>query len=57
LAGLGATYGNTDFGSIWIVISGVMNAVRNIWVFLPILIAAFVAAIFLLRPKAEKKAV
>lgn len=57
LAGLGATYGNTDFGSIWIAIAGVMSAVRNIWVFLPILIAAFIGAIFVLKPKKDEKVV
>ncbi|MEL7601746.1 MAG: PTS transporter subunit IIC, partial [Bacillota bacterium] len=56
LAQLGATYGNTDFGSIWIGIAGVMSIFRNIWVFLPILIAAFIVAILLLRPKKDSKA-
>lgn len=56
LAQLGATYGNTDFGSIWIGIAGVMSIFRNIWVFLPILIAAFIVAILLLRPKKNGKA-
>ncbi len=53
LAGIGATYGNTDFGSIWLVIAGLMSVVRNIWVFLPILVAAFVGAIVLLKPKKD----
>ena len=56
LAELGATYGNTDFGSIWLGIAGLMSLIRNIWVFLPILIVAFGVAIFLLKPKKEKSA-
>jgi len=55
LAELGATYGNTDFGSIWIIISGVMSIVRNIWVFLLILIVAFAGAILALKPKKSEK--
>ena len=53
LAELGATYGNTDFGSIWVGIAGVMSVVRNVWVFLPILIIAFAVCILLLKPKKE----
>jgi PTS system ascorbate-specific IIC component len=56
LADLGATYGNTDFGSIWVVIAGIMNLVRNVWVFLPILILAFGVAIYLLRPQKDVEA-
>lgn len=56
LAELGATYGNTDFGSIWLGIAGLMSLIRNIWVFLPILIVAFGVVIFLLKPKKEKSA-
>lgn len=57
LAELGATYGNTDFGSVWLVIAGVMSVVRNIWVFLPILIAAFAGAIFLLKPQKDRETI
>lgn len=56
LAELGATYGNTDFGSIWLGIAGLMSLIRNIWVFLPVMIVAFGVAIFLLKPKKEKSA-
>jgi len=54
LADLGATWGNTDFGSIWVAIAGLMSIFRNIWVFLPILLVAFVGAVFLLKPKKAK---
>lgn len=55
LAGLGATYGNTDFGSLWIVISGLMKVLGNVWVFLAIMVIVFVLACFLLKPKAKKE--
>jgi PTS system ascorbate-specific IIC component len=53
LAELGATYGNTDFGSIWIGIAGVMSVLRNIWVFLPVLIIGFAGCVIALKPKKE----
>ena len=56
MATLGATYGNTDFGSIWVAIAGLMSVISNIWVFLPLLVVAFGICIFLLKPKKEVKA-
>lgn len=53
---LGATYGNTDFGTIWVALTGIMSIFRNVWVFLAILIGIFVVAVFLLKPKKEKLA-
>ncbi|MCL2368514.1 MAG: hypothetical protein FWC72_05910, partial [Oscillospiraceae bacterium] len=53
MATIGATYGNTDFGSIWVVISAVMGVLSNIWIFLPVLLIAFGVAIFLLKPKKD----
>ena len=53
MATIGATYGNTDFGSIWIAIAGVMGIISNIWVFLVVLLIAFGVAVFLLKPKKE----
>lgn len=54
LAELGATYGNTDFGSIWIVLSGLMKLLSNVWVFLGVLAVIFVVACILLKPKKAK---
>lgn len=55
MAALGATYGNTDFGSLWLIITPIMQVLGNVWFFMAIVVAAFVGACFLLRPKADKK--
>lgn len=51
LAELGATYGNTDFGTIWIAISGIAKVLSNVWVFMAVIVAVFVVACLLLKPK------
>lgn len=51
MAALGATYGNTDFGSLWLAITPVMSLLSNVWFFMAIIVAVFVAACFLLRQK------
>ena len=56
LADIGATYGNTDFGTLWVVLSGLMKVLGNVWIFLPLLIAVFVLACVLLKPKKEAEA-
>ena len=54
MAALGATYGNTDFGSLWLIITPIMKVVGNVWFFMAIIVALFVLACFLLKPKAGK---
>jgi len=49
LSTLGATYGNTDFGSTMALLAVVMNVFRNVWVFVVILIALYVIAALLLK--------
>ncbi|MBR5502743.1 MAG: hypothetical protein IKV55_06890, partial [Oscillospiraceae bacterium] len=56
LADIGATYGNTDFGTLWVVLCGLMKVLGNVWIFLPLLIGIFVLACFLLKPKKEAEA-
>ncbi|MGE5613456.1 MAG: PTS ascorbate transporter subunit IIC [Bacillota bacterium] len=56
LSTIGATYGNTDFGSIWVALSGIMSIVRNIWVFLAILIGILIVSILVLKPKQMQNA-
>lgn len=51
MAALGATYGNTDFGSLWLAITPVMSLLSNVWFFMAIIVAVFVVACFLLRQK------
>lgn len=50
LAELGATYGNTDFGTIWIGLAGIMKVIGNMWVFIVVMLAVLAAAVWLLRP-------
>lgn len=51
LADIGATYGNTDFGSLWLILTPLMSLLGNVWVFMAILLAIFVGACFILKPK------
>ena len=53
LASLGATYGNTDFGSTMMLLSLIMNAIRNPWIFVVILIAIYAVACVFLKKNFE----
>ena len=53
LAGLGATYGNTDFGSTMMLLSLVMNVLRNPIIFAVVLVAIYVLASVLLKKNFE----
>lgn len=53
---IGATYGNTDFGTIWVGLTAIMSVLRNVWVFLAVLIVIFAAAVMLLKPKKQQAA-
>ena len=55
LTTLGATYGNTDFGSTMMLTSLIMNLVKNPWIFVGILAAIYVAACALLSKNFKKQ--
>lgn len=44
LSTLGATYGNTDFGSTMAILVSIMKVLGNVWVFAALLIAIYVLA-------------
>ena len=46
---LGATYGNTDFGSSMALLAVIMNVIGNVWFFLVLLVLIYVAACMLLK--------
>lgn len=46
---LGATYGNTDFGSSMALLAVIMNVIGNVWFFLVLLVLIYVAACVLLK--------
>lgn len=48
---LGATYGNTDFGSIWAVLAFIMSLLGNVWFFIALIAVLFVVANHFLKPK------
>ncbi len=48
---LGATYGNTDFGSLWAVLAFIMSFLGNVWVFIALIAVLFVVANHFLKPK------
>lgn len=49
MATLGATYGNTDFGSTMAILAGIMNLIQNPWIFMALLVAIYLAACALLK--------
>lgn len=55
LATLGATYGNTDFGSTMAILVVIMNALKNVWLFVALLICIYVIASVLLKKNFETK--
>ncbi len=55
LATLGATYGNTDFGSTMMLLSVCMNVLRNPIIFAVLLVGIYVLACFLLKKNFDKE--
>lgn len=49
LGTLGATYGNTDFGSSMALLAVTMNIIGSVWFFLILLVLIYVAACALLK--------
>lgn len=49
LSTIGATYGNTDFGSTMALLVGIMKVLGNVWIFAALLIAIYVLACVLLK--------
>jgi PTS system ascorbate-specific IIC component len=54
LATLGATYGNTDFGILWPIITFIMSILGNAWLFSLVLVGLFLVANYYLNPKRRK---
>ncbi|MCR0335950.1 hypothetical protein MKA38_08745 [[Clostridium] innocuum] len=52
---LGATYGNTDFGSSMMILSEIMNVLGNVWFFVALLIAVYVIACVFLKKHFQKE--
>lgn len=48
---LGATYGNTDFGILWPIVTFIMSVLTNVWFFLGVTVVLYVIANHFLKPK------
>lgn len=46
---LGATYGNTDFGTTMPILAGLMKVLGNVWIFAILLVAIYIFASFMLK--------
>ena len=53
---LGATYGNTDFGSSMMLLSLLMKLLGNVWFFLVLVAAIYVLASVLLKKQFAEEA-
>ena len=49
LSTLGATYGNTDFGSSMMILAEIMNVLGNVWFFVILLVVIYLVACYFLR--------